>query len=265
MTAELVKDVLNRRMTLTTEQLPMKARSSIRTKLNSSSSFAINIQSNDVFISCYPSTGDELIERICCLLMYASSHSQIDRKLVDNLYTANDIHDNHLPFRIFKSNMPLSEISFEIHQAKYISTIRDPYDSLRLLYENLHTHDLFTDGRGWNEEPNLLEFIFSAIPGIDVSTSIASLYFSQLLSYWSCRHCKNMLLIPFEDLVANRSHWIPIIANYLGLPCTPELLIEITFLTGKSYMQANMTCMSEMWDVANPRLSASTFLPKVCI
>lgn len=98
-------------------------------------------------------------------------------------------------------------------------------------------------------ELDMLEFAFSSEAG---QHSLAGEYFRQLAALWHCRMSKNLLLIPFEDLVANRAKWITIIAEFVEIPCNPALLKEIVSLTAKDYMRTKITGFSDNWVVEVP-------------
>lgn len=144
-----------------------------------------------------------------------------------------------------------------------MATIRDPFDIFLLYYDFAKRSGALKKENAL--ESDMLEFAFSSQSD---QHSLAGNYFRQLATLWHCRMSKNLLLIPFEDLVANRAKWIAIIADFVEIPCNPALIREIVSLTTKEYMKTKVADFSDNWVVEIPSfLSAGganiAELPKV--
>jgi hypothetical protein len=75
----------------------------------------------------------------------------------------------------------------------------------------------------------------------------ASLY-DYYIEFWKLRAQKNMLIICYEELLADTKRYIPLIAKFMELPTPDDKLLEkVLEMSGKNFMRKHMTKFDESW------------------
>jgi len=153
--------------------------------------------------------------------------------------------------RLFKSHRMLQQVAPNAHGVKFIATIREPFATLVSCYEHRKQQGRLSPPG--TPCPTLSEFahsdtwIKSFHPG-----SIDTLW-DHLVTFWRCKDASNFLLLPFEDLVAEREMWIPIIAQFMNIPCDSELIAKVAEMTSKDSMLNIVTKFDESWVIQRRR------------
>ena len=217
----------------------------------------------DIYIVTFPKTGTTLIQFICHLIrMLSNTTSDNIGQDIDKALDFDDIHqvcphtssawfinqnlnnDQIALPRLFKSHRQLQQLlpNTTTTAIKYISTIRDPRTTLLSIYSfgkarqtDDHNSDLLLYAKSdkWCKEYNI--------------GSITTIY-DHYVTFWLCRNCINYLLLPYEDVIIDRTPWIPIIATYMNTPIlTTEIINTINTLTTKDSMLNMVSKFDESW------------------
>ena len=202
----------------------------------------------DVYIITYPKTGTTVLQYMCHLLRTNCSGDefedihQVCPHTSSAWFIGQDLNapQTALP-RLFKSHRELQQVAPFSNGIKYISTIRDPTQTLISIWN-------FRKERGTNVcDESLIDFARSRRWMESNNDGSVTNLFENLTTYWKCRTADNFLLLPFEDFVSNREDWLPIIAKFLDVPCTPELVKKVSAMTSKEAMLLNCSKFDESW------------------
>ena len=218
---------------------------------------------SDIYIVTFPKTGTTLIQFICHLIrmLNNTTYDNIE-EAIDKALDFDDIHqvcphtssawfinqnlncDQIAAPRLFKSHRQLQQLipNSTATSLKYISTIRDPRTTLLSIYSfgkarqtDDHNSDLLSYAKSdkWCKEYNI--------------GSITTIY-DHYVTFWLCRNCINYLLLPYEDLIIDRTPWLPIIALYMNTPIlSTDVIHTINTLTTKESMLNMVTKFDESW------------------
>jgi hypothetical protein len=74
--------------------------------------------------------------------------------------------------------------------------------------------------------------------------------FDHISTFWQCKDCCNMLLIPYEDLVHEPKLWLPVMAKFLGVHCEDDVINKIAQKTTKAAMLKSLHKFDESWTKA---------------
>jgi hypothetical protein len=217
----------------------------------------------DVYIVTYPKTGTTVLQYMCHLLRtncngddFEDIH-QVCPHTSSAWFIGQDLNQpqSAIP-RLFKSHREIQQVAPFENGVKYISTIRDPTQTLISIW-----HFRRERGTG-NYNENLIDFAKSkSWSDFNNNGSVTNL-FENIATFWKCRTTNNFLLLPFEDFVTNREDWLPIIANFLNVPCTPELIKKVADMTSKESMLLNCSKFDESW-CRNQREKLHRHHPKI--
>lgn len=199
--------------------------------------------SEDVIIATQPRTGTTWLQVICHLLRYGNTN-------YDNIYEVVPWHQLALDLdqdvmnqggyrpRLFKSHQL---ISAEVPGCRYITTIRDPVETLRSWWS-------FTKKNGVPESQNLTLEQFYENP----------LLFQQRMIMWAgawsyqreaylLRHHPRILVLIYEDMVKDLRSQLPRIAKFLGLqtPLEEKMVNRILQASTKETMLYDISKYSD--------------------
>ena len=142
--------------------------------------------------------------------------------------------------RLFKSHRELQQLSPH-SKVKFISTIRDPLSTLISQYE-------FRRARGQlAKDISILEFAKSKTWTKVGNTGSSTNIYEHTATFWKCKTAVNFMLIPYEDLIQDRSKWIKKIADYMDVSCSDHLAQKIFELTTRDAMLSCVHKFDESW------------------
>jgi len=202
----------------------------------------------DVYIVTYPKTGTTVLQYMCHLLRTNSNGDnfedihQVCPHTSSAWFIGQDLNAPQMAVpRLFKSHREIQQVAPFSRGVKYISTIRDPTQTLISLWN-------FRKERGTDESnESLLDFAKSRRWCESNNDGSVTNLFENLTTFWKCRTADNFLLLPYEDFVSNREDWLPIIAKFLDVPCTPELIKNVAAMTSREAMLLNCSKFDESW------------------
>eukprot|EP01041_Mallomonas_annulata_P005785 gene5785-11686_t len=232
------------------QNMPNKPPECLKTETN------IAHRDGDTYIVTFPKTGTTLIQFVCHLLRTGADERatsfddihQVCPHTSSAWYIQQDLNAEQIAHpRLFKSHRMLQQIVPHQKNVKYIATIRDPWKTLVSCYEHRRTQGRLSPPGV--KPPSLLEFSFSPTWLRALNEGSVETIWDHFLTFWKCRNAKNFLLLPFEDFVENKSQWLPIIANFMNVPCSTELIGEIIHLTSLESMLELVNKFDESWVV----------------
>jgi len=97
--------------------------------------------------------------------------------------------------------------------ARAIVSLRDPKDALVSFYRFME---------GWFFEPGAVAI--DAFAGMYLQRTVVGSYWGHLLSWWAVRHDLNVLMLSYEQMVAEPEASIRRVAAFCGVPLDDELL-----------------------------------------
>lgn len=205
----------------------------------------------DVIVCTYSKTGTTLVQQICQQIRSPAGISDAEAMQFEDI-TAEQIwidfafdvrvdlsESQRFDPRVFKSHQPLSSIN---RGCKYITTIRRPCDTARSYYyfyrakDHPSTRDLSLDEwvLKWAEEGTWAPPIFD-----------------HYVEYAQCRHLPCLLLLIYEDIVANPEVAVRDIASHMSTDSSVELsdsrVAEIVRRSSKSFMSEYVGRFDDHW------------------
>lgn len=215
---------------------------------------SLHLRSGDVFIATYPKTGTTVLQYMCHLLRTQGNHDdfedihQVCPHISSSWFIGQDLNDpsaihNSFSPRLFKSHRELEQIAAFTPGIKYIATIRNPVNTLYSMYS-------FRSSRGSTSNCSLLDFSSAPMWTTAKLPGCSGSLFDHLVTLWRCRHCSNLLVIPYEDLVSTPAAILPIIAAFLSVPCSSELVATIVEKTSREAMLKQTSKFDESWCAA---------------
>lgn len=213
----------------------------------------INHVPGDIYIATFPKTGTTLVQYTCHLLRTQAAGDastfddihQVSPHTSSAYYILQDLNaPQHTTPRLFKSHRRLQQLMPYSEGLKFITTIRHPLDTLISLYEHQRQRERLPPGTTIEDFAASAEWEKCYMPGV-----IDSLY-DHLLTSYRCLHTSNLLIIPYEDLVASPTVWISRIASFMNVSSSPMLCERIAHLTSKEEMLKYVSKFDESWVAA---------------
>lgn len=211
----------------------------------------------DTFIVTFPKTGTTFVQYVCHLLNtncdtdFEDVH-QVCPHLSSAWFIGQDVNANAptsrqigsypctIP-RLFKSHRQLEQVLPFSKGIKYIATIRDPNTTLLSVFS-------FKKARfQLPADMTLEEYALSDNWSRAFSEGCIQTVFDHYATFWKCRNTKNLLLLPYEDIVSQRAKWIPVIAKFMECPCDDALIQKVSNLTSKDAMLESVSKFDESW------------------
>mmetsp|Transcript_11964 Transcript_11964/g.40459 ORF Transcript_11964/g.40459 Transcript_11964/m.40459 type:complete len:328 (+) Transcript_11964:46-1029(+) len=185
----------------------------------------------DVFVTSYPKSGTTLLQQ---LVQQLRSGGRMDFDDIGMI----------MPWTLFAldvgididADQPYSPRAFKSHDTwekiakggKYLYIVRDPVDVL------LSCYYFVVD---WVDVP------FSAVSLDEFNTYLfcrggtkSGNYFDHISSWWPRRDDTNVLFLCYEDIQEDKAACVRIIADFMGVECTPELLQATLDHSTKAFM-----------------------------
>jgi len=141
--------------------------------------------------------------------------------------------------RVFKSHLRLGSV---YPGCKYLVTLRDPAKTSISFYN-------FLSAKGIPSvtERNLSQFITetSFVKGTD--NKMRGSLWDYYKEYWIARDCPSVLVVVYEDLVKDMPAQIRLIADFMGVEPTEELVERVASMSTKEFMASHESKMNESW------------------
>jgi len=199
---------------------------------------------SDVFVLTVPKTGTTWLMQICHILRGGDMNfediyqvtpwPQISWDLDINL------SDQHgLTPRVFKTHQPLR--CYAKTPGKYIITLREPERVCKSFWAFMRGKQipfaLVSLNEFWNTPSSYRDRFGSS------NISLWRAY----VEFWKCRHLDDILVLVFEDLVKDPKKWIPVIADFMGIPSSPTLVARVADMSSKEFMAKHQEKYDESW------------------
>ena len=234
----LLHDIVGRRETVLQEGKPLAC---LQTETS------IDHREGDVYIVTYPKTGTTVLQYMCHLLRTKGTGTDFEDIHQVCPHTSSSWfidQDPNLPQpappRLFKSHREIQQVAPYALGVKYIATIRDPRDVLFSLYD-------FRAKRGQSQPDTVLGFAQSSLWSSSINTASGKTLYDHMATFWIGRKARNFLLLPYEDLVQDRAKWLRLIAEFIGVTISDELINKISAMTSKEAMLVDVHKFDESW------------------
>lgn len=201
---------------------------------------------DDVIVCTFPKTGNTILCQMAHQIRCPGDESFEDIydvcPFTEFLWPlgVDDVEDSSLSFnafspRVFKHHKYLSAC---YDSGKYVCTFRDPKATICSLYQ-------MCVGSGYTKATSVDEFVEEA--GIlDVKWGWGANIFRYYVDQWRCRHCTNVLLIAYEDLIVNKRSHIDMLARFMGLTIETDADRDtIVRMSSRDYMIRNVRKYNE--------------------
>jgi hypothetical protein len=145
--------------------------------------------------------------------------------------------------RLFKTHRELQQVAPFAKGIKYIATIRDPIPTLISVYT-------FKLERGEiKEDTTITDYAKSSKWTTSHNEGCISTIYDHIATFWRCCHANatGFLLLPYEDLVLERKKWLPIIAQFMDITSTSDVIAHVSDLTSKEAMLKDVAKFDESW------------------
>lgn len=204
----------------------------------------------DIFIVTYPKTGTTLVQYITHLLRGGDDNfediHQVCPHTSSSWFIDQDVNMKQCRSpRIFKSHRSIQQVSPFSNDVKYISTIRDPMQTIKSNYFFRHER-----GNACEDETSITDFIQSKRwNNTCITDTCIGNYYEQMKSFLRCINATNFLLIPYEELVddTQREKWIILIANFMNIEYNDDLIKMVGKKTLKHEMLSLESKFDESW------------------
>jgi hypothetical protein len=209
---------------------------------------SLKYRMGDVCIVTFPKTGTTLIQHMCHLIRTKCADIEFDDihqvcpHTSSAWYIGQDLNAEQVASpRLFKSHRELSQVAPYATGVKFISTIRDPTSTLLSLISFNKIREVE------QQNVDVLQYATSYKWTCAHNEGSIRTVFDHYATFWKCLNCDNFLLLPYEDVVAERNRWIPIIASFLNIVLSDEMVEKVAHLTSKESMIAQTSKFNESW------------------
>lgn len=212
---------------------------------------SLQYQEGDIVIVTFPKTGTTLLQYMCHLLRTEGKHNQFEdiHQVCPHTSSAwfigQDLNMEQIARpRLFKSHRELSQVAAFAKGVKFISTIRDPLATL------LSAYSFGKVRQSDREDASALEFALSDKWSKEYNQGSITTIFEHFATFWQCRYCVDFLLLPYEDVISDRSKWLVKIGEFMNVPSTsltPEIISTISDMTSKESMLTQVSKFDESW------------------
>lgn len=212
---------------------------------------SLQYQEGDVVIVTFPKTGTTVVQYMCHLLRTEGKHTdfedihQVCPHTSSAWFIGQDLNADQIARpRLFKSHRELSQVAAFSSGIKFISTIRDPLATLLSAY---------SFGKVRKSDPgdaSVVEFASSSKWSVEYNKGAITTIFEHFATFWQCRECSDILLLPYEDLVVDRPKWLIKIGKFMNIPessLTSDIIENISQMTSKESMLALVSKFDESW------------------
>uniref|UniRef100_A0A7S2RMJ4 Sulfotransferase domain-containing protein n=1 Tax=Mucochytrium quahogii TaxID=96639 RepID=A0A7S2RMJ4_9STRA len=206
--------------------------------------FAFVPRPTDVIIATAPKTGTTLLQWVCHTLR---SNCDVD---FEDLYQVSpwiscawdmglSLEESRFFPRLYKSHLRLKFIN---RGCKYIVTIRDPAKTAISFYNFM----LAKKAPPVLEMDSVSDFICDDNYFKEDMRFEGSLW-EYYVDFYKARENPNVLCLVFEDLVTDMKGHLELIADFIGVETTPDLIDRVSELSTKTAMAKHMHKLDETW------------------
>lgn len=203
---------------------------------------AFKPRSSDIIIATFPKTGNTLLSQLAHQLRSPGDDSFTDMydvvPFLEFLWPLgidnpdeSDHSFNKLHPRVFKHHKFLSAC---FDDGKYVTIFRDPRSSLVSLFNMCLSNGHAQEGSTIEDFAETIGFFAdNALWGANI--------WSYYAEQWRCRHCNNVLLLCFEDLVTNLESQASLLAAFMGVSiCIPSNAFnQVKVMCSRQFMLEN--------------------------
>jgi hypothetical protein len=141
--------------------------------------------------------------------------------------------------RLFKSHARLTAL----HEGcKYLATIRDPVTTLLSLYKFFIAKNMPFPEWFLSDTDN-----FAKCPVWAIDSIWGGNYWQYMADFYLCCNQPNVLVLCFEDMLEDFETTIPLVANFMEVPCDEALVKTVTELSSKKWMLEHEDKFNEQW------------------
>lgn len=218
----------------------------------------VEVLPGDIFIVSYPKSGNTWTRFLLGNLIYENepiTFANVEDR-VPSLYLYSSRKLKKLP-RILKSHD-----CFDPRYKTVIYIVRDPRDVLVSAYHYAHKLKILPEGQPVEEFlPGLLDGTFrSGVRGL-VDPRWGS-WHDNVASWLAMRHNRKFLLLRYEDMLEDPERELVKIAEFLGIPSTPERLARAVKLSSAEHMRELEKKQSSLWTLTKDTRSDIAFVRK---
>jgi len=199
---------------------------------------------SDVVILTVPKTGTTWLMQICHIMR----GGQMDFDDIYQVVPWSQISwDLDIPLndqkglepKLFKTHNPLR--CYAKRNVKIIATIRQPERVVKSFWS-------FIKGKGFDfAQVPLNEFWQTRKNYINRISTAGNRMWEDYIEFWRARDLDNVLVLCFEDLTKDFERQLKIIADFLEISPTPELIQKVADMSSKDYMGHYQEKFDESW------------------
>jgi hypothetical protein len=205
------------------------------------------VRPSDVIVATFPKTGTTLVTWICHQLRtggdlnFETLYEVVPWPTLswDLGYDPN-VDGSQFNPRVFKSHLRMASI---YRGCKYVVTIRDPAKTALSFYNFFLAKKV----------PLALEMDVSTFvmdtPFVKGREGRASLW-EYYQEYHILRDCPSVLVLVYEDLVKDMPSSIRMLAKFMGIEVSPELVLKVANMSTKEFMAKHMAKFDEPFERA---------------
>lgn len=201
-------------------------------------------KSNDIFISCFPKTGTTLTLQMCHILRggdMSFEDQHFVTPFINQLWHYGEdlsgISGFNFKQRVFKTHFPLSICNKVFGSKRYICLAREPVATFKSWYYFLKLKKRLDNDSSFGDflkDP-------SNFPFYD--------YYTQLVQYYKCRNCKNVLFLFYEDFLEDPRSYIQRVAEFMEVDNYD--LEEVVRMTSREFMMEHVSKFDENTFIAH--------------
>lgn len=203
------------------------------------------VRPSDVIVATFPKTGTTLVSWLCHQIRtggdveFENIYEIVPWPTLcwDMGYDPN-VDGSQFEPRVFKSHLRLASIW---RGCKYVVTIRDPAKT-SLSFFNF----MLAKGNPLAQGKTASEFITDTpfVKGREGRASIWEFY----QEYYACRDCPSVLVLIYEDVVQDMPQSIRLLAKFMGIEDSDELVAKVAEMGTKEFMAAHMDKFEEPYE-----------------
>jgi len=204
------------------------------------------VRPTDVIIDTFGKTGTTLLQWICHQLR-TGGHVDFDDlyqvspwiiMAYDMGLDPNVAGAEYTP-RVFKSHLRLSMV---YPGCKYIVSVRKPSTTIISGY-----NFLLNKGVPGFADMTVSEYALQGTSINGAGTPDRAGMFTTYKEFWQARDCSSVLVLVYEDLVKDMATQIRLIADFIGVVPSPELIERVTAMSTKDFMSKYESQLDESW------------------
>jgi len=199
----------------------------------------------DIIITTFHKTGTTWCQQICHQIR---TRGHIDFKeitevipWIDFAWEINqNLNDDQIALpRLYKSHARLSAL----HEGcKYLTTIRDPINTLKSLYHFFIKKNMPFPKWFLSDLDN-----FAKCPVWAIDSIWGGNYWEYMADFYLCRNLPNVKVLCFEDMLTDLDKMIPELCSFMNVECDDELISIVLNHSSKKWMLEHDELFNEGW------------------